>query len=106
MEEAYEKLKLVLRQEHNLSIVLKMSKEWLGFRPVQFFSYKITGPKIKVTKEKQDAIQAMNFLKNMKTVQLFKDFGSILQDFVPNYSEHASILHYTTHKKFNSDIDT
>ena len=80
MEEAYEKLKLVLRQEHNLSIVLKMFKTcWLGFRPVQFFSYKITGPKIKVTKEKQDAIQAMNFLKNMKTVQLFKDFGSIRQ---------------------------
>jgi hypothetical protein len=49
--EAYENLNLVLQWVHNLSIVLKMSKEWLGFRPVQFFSYKIIGPKIKVTKE-------------------------------------------------------
>ena len=50
--EAYEKLKLVLQPIHHLSIALKMLKTWwVSFRPIQFFSYKITGPKIKVTQE-------------------------------------------------------
>jgi hypothetical protein len=49
--EAYEKLKLVLQPIHSLSIALKILKAWwLGFIPVQFFSDKITGPKIKVTR--------------------------------------------------------
>jgi len=63
IDEACENLKLVLQQLHNLNIVLKMSKEWLGFRPVQFFSYKIIGPKIKVTKEKTRCYSSNEFSK-------------------------------------------
>ena len=97
MDEAYNKLKLVLQRAHDLNIVLKMSKTWLGFRSVQFFGYKITGSKIELTQERKDAIQAMDFPKNTKMMQSFLGSALFFKDFVPNYSDHAAILHDTTH---------
>jgi hypothetical protein len=66
MDEAYNKLKLVLQRAHDLNIVLKMSKTWLGFRSVQFFGYKITGPQIELTAERKQAIQDIEFPKSTK----------------------------------------
>ena len=105
-DDAAVKLKRVLKRCAEFRIVLKMKKSWIGVKVVTFFGYEVSYGKWQLSAARKEAIMAMEFPRNKKTMQSFLGAALFFHHHVSGYSEWVARLYETTHEKFNWDQTT
>jgi len=100
-QDAYDKLKMVLRRCAEYNIVLKMKKTWVGYDKVTFFGYEVVHNSWKLSQGRKDSISAMQFPKTKKEMQSFLGAALFFHNHVPDYSQWVSRLYEMTHDKFS-----
>jgi hypothetical protein len=99
-EDAYEKLKKILKRCEEYNVILKYSKSWFGMDTVSFFGYEVSHGIWKLSKERKDSISDMTFPTNKKLMQSFLGAALFFRNHIPDYSHWSARLYEMTHDKF------
>jgi hypothetical protein len=99
-EDAFDKLKKIIKRCSERGIILKLKKSWFGVDTVTFFGYEVTST-WKLSQTRKDAINAMTMPTYTKQMQSFLGAALFFHHHIPNYSEWSARLYEMTHAKFD-----
>jgi hypothetical protein len=101
LDDAAEKLNLVLLRCQEFNLFLKYEKSYFGFREREFFGYMCKSGSFELTDKRKEEIMSWQLPRTQKQAQSFMGCCLIFQDFVPNYAEHAAPIYEMSHKDFD-----
>lgn len=105
-QDAFEKLKILLKRCKKVNLYLKLSKSNFGVTSVEFFGYVCTAGSYRLSDKRIAEVTAIPFPENTKQIQRFLGASVYFKPFILNYSHKTSALNDMTHKNFNWDKST
>ena len=108
-EDAFEKLRNVVRRCKERNVFLKLSKSWFGFESAEFFGYLCKKGNYRLTEERMKAVTDIPFPaghNKLKKMQQFLGSAVYFKPFVMNYSTKTAPLTEMTLHSFSWDEKT
>jgi hypothetical protein len=105
-DDAYKKVKLILKKSAERNMILKMKKTWLGFKKVTFFGYECSKGSYALSAERIQSIQDFAMPSSKKSLKRFLGCSGFFQPFMPNYSDLTCQLNEMGHDTFDWDPST
>jgi hypothetical protein len=101
LDDAADKLNLVLVRCREFNLFLKYEKSYFGYSEREFFGYMCKSGSFQLTDQRKEEIMSWQLPRTQKQAQSFMGCCLIFQDFVPNYAQHAAPLYEMSHKNFD-----